>query len=151
MPKLLEPQYDATISVASTAIMILVVNYAGRPTEIAIAYLVCDAFGLETDLYSFPYVTSWSGGEVKTVTAAAEVAIRCAAEIVEALDAMEIGPELHLLGDTVSDEIMDEPIHHGYEIVQRFELSESAWNGGRDGGEYKAAMLRALDLAEQLT
>jgi hypothetical protein len=36
MPKLLELQYDAVISVASTAIMILVINYAGRPTEIAI-------------------------------------------------------------------------------------------------------------------
>ena len=35
--------------------------------------------------------------------------------------------------------------HHGYEIAKRYELSESAWNGGKDGGEYKAALGRALD------
>lgn len=35
--------------------------------------------------------------------------------------------------------------HHGYEVVQRYELSESAWNGGKDGGEYRAALKRALD------
>jgi DNA invertase Pin-like site-specific DNA recombinase len=37
--------------------------------------------------------------------------------------------------------------HHGYEIVERYELSESAWNGGKDGGEYKTTMQRALDHA----
>lgn len=35
--------------------------------------------------------------------------------------------------------------HHGYEIVKRYELSDSAWNGGKDGGEYKAAMAQAMD------
>jgi putative DNA-invertase from lambdoid prophage Rac len=37
--------------------------------------------------------------------------------------------------------------HRGYEIVERYELSESAWNGGKDSGEYRAAMQRALDSA----
>jgi DNA invertase Pin-like site-specific DNA recombinase len=37
--------------------------------------------------------------------------------------------------------------HHGYELVERYELSESAWNGGKDGGEYRATMQRALDSA----
>ena len=73
----------------------------------SVAYLVCDALGLETNQYSFPYVATWSGGEVKAVTAAAEVAIRCAAEIVESIEAMEVGPKLHLLGDTVSDELTE--------------------------------------------
>ena len=25
--------------------------------------------------------------------------------------------------------------HHGYDIAARYEVSESAWNGGKDGGE----------------
>lgn len=35
--------------------------------------------------------------------------------------------------------------HHGYEVTTRYELSESAWNGGKDGGEYRAALQQALD------
>jgi DNA invertase Pin-like site-specific DNA recombinase len=39
--------------------------------------------------------------------------------------------------------------HHGYDVVQRYELSDSAWNGGKDGGEYKAKLQQALDDAWQ--
>jgi DNA invertase Pin-like site-specific DNA recombinase len=39
--------------------------------------------------------------------------------------------------------------HHGYEIVERYELSESAWNGGKDGGLYRATLQRALEDAWQ--
>jgi DNA invertase Pin-like site-specific DNA recombinase len=35
--------------------------------------------------------------------------------------------------------------HHGHEITARYEVSESAWNGGKDGGEYRATLQRALD------
>src|SRR5215472_15402437 len=37
--------------------------------------------------------------------------------------------------------------HHGYEIADgcRYEISESAWNGGKDGGEYRRTLQRALD------
>jgi len=35
--------------------------------------------------------------------------------------------------------------HHGYEIAERYELSESAWNGGKDGGEYRATLKQAMD------
>ena len=35
--------------------------------------------------------------------------------------------------------------HHGYNITGRYTVSESAWNGGKDGGEYKKALKRALD------
>jgi len=35
--------------------------------------------------------------------------------------------------------------HHGYEIASRYEVSESAWNGGRDGGEYRRTLRQALD------
>ncbi|MGH9920301.1 MAG: recombinase family protein, partial [Nitrososphaerales archaeon] len=34
-------------------------------------------------------------------------------------------------------------------VAERYELSESAWNGGKDGGEYRATMKRALDDAWQ--
>ncbi|MGO9582460.1 MAG: recombinase family protein [Acidimicrobiales bacterium] len=39
--------------------------------------------------------------------------------------------------------------HHGYEIVERYEVSDSAWNGGKAGGEYQATLKRALDDAWQ--
>jgi putative DNA-invertase from lambdoid prophage Rac len=36
-------------------------------------------------------------------------------------------------------------LHHGHTITERYELADSAWNGGKDGGEYRAALQRALD------
>jgi DNA invertase Pin-like site-specific DNA recombinase len=39
--------------------------------------------------------------------------------------------------------------HHGYEIIERYKLAESAWNGGKDGGPYKATLQRALEDAWQ--
>lgn len=39
--------------------------------------------------------------------------------------------------------------HHGYAIGPIYELDDSAWNGGKDGGEYKAMLRRALDEAWQ--
>lgn len=35
--------------------------------------------------------------------------------------------------------------HHGYEVAERYEMSESAWNGGKDGGEYRATLQKVLD------
>jgi putative DNA-invertase from lambdoid prophage Rac len=35
--------------------------------------------------------------------------------------------------------------HHGHAITARYEVSESAWNGGKDGGEYKRTLKQALD------
>jgi DNA invertase Pin-like site-specific DNA recombinase len=35
--------------------------------------------------------------------------------------------------------------HHALEIVQRYELNDSAWNGGHDGSEYKRTLKQALD------
>jgi putative DNA-invertase from lambdoid prophage Rac len=34
--------------------------------------------------------------------------------------------------------------HHGYEVTRRYVLSDSAWNGGKDGGEYRAAVQEVL-------
>ncbi|MCW3019154.1 MAG: hypothetical protein JWN10_1462 [Solirubrobacterales bacterium] len=39
--------------------------------------------------------------------------------------------------------------HRGYEIVKRYALNDSAWNGGKDGGEYKATLTRALEDAHR--
>lgn len=39
--------------------------------------------------------------------------------------------------------------HHGYDITATYKLDDSAWNGGKDGGEYKATLQRALDEAWQ--
>jgi hypothetical protein len=50
------------------------------------AYLVCSELGLATDAYSFPYVATWSGGDMKVVTAAADKVLACAGQIVAALD-----------------------------------------------------------------
>ena len=52
----------------------------------SVAYLVCRELGLETDGYSFPYVATWAGGDAKVVTAAADKALSCAAEILGALE-----------------------------------------------------------------
>lgn len=35
--------------------------------------------------------------------------------------------------------------HHGYEIAARYEASESAWNGGKDGGEYQRTLELVMD------
>lgn len=35
--------------------------------------------------------------------------------------------------------------HHAYVITQRYQVSESAWQGGKAGGEYQAELKRALD------
>jgi putative DNA-invertase from lambdoid prophage Rac len=36
-------------------------------------------------------------------------------------------------------------VHHGYEVACRYEVLESAWEGGKDGGEYQRTLKRALD------
>ncbi len=35
--------------------------------------------------------------------------------------------------------------HHGYAASRYYDVSASAWNGGADGGEYKAAIQKCLD------
>jgi antirestriction protein ArdC len=52
----------------------------------SVAYLVCGELGLRTDAYSFAYVASWSSGEIKVVTAAADRALGCARQVLEQLE-----------------------------------------------------------------
>lgn len=35
--------------------------------------------------------------------------------------------------------------HHGWHEAMRYEISESAWNGGKDNGEYRATIAAILD------
>lgn len=35
--------------------------------------------------------------------------------------------------------------HHGHAITRTYRLAESAWNGGKDGGEYRAMLKQAQD------
>ena len=52
----------------------------------SVAYMVCRELGLETDAYSFPYVSGWARGDLKVVTAAADAALKTAGAILAALD-----------------------------------------------------------------
>jgi putative DNA-invertase from lambdoid prophage Rac len=51
----------------------------------------------------------------------------------------------HQDSDNQVPDIENFAAHHGHEIAARYTVSESAWNGGRDGGEYRATLQQALD------
>jgi DNA invertase Pin-like site-specific DNA recombinase len=55
----------------------------------------------------------------------------------------------HQAGENQVPDLEKFAAHHGYEVVARYEVSDSAWNGGKDGGEYKKTLQRALDDAWQ--
>jgi hypothetical protein len=35
--------------------------------------------------------------------------------------------------------------HHGYDVTRTYALEDSAWNGGKENGEYRATLKRVLD------
>jgi len=51
----------------------------------------------------------------------------------------------HQVGDNQFPDLLRFAEHHRYEVVRQYEVAESAWNGGKDGGEYRATLQRALD------
>jgi antirestriction protein ArdC len=53
----------------------------------SVAFIVCDALGLDSGDYGFPYVTRWADGSSDLVKQTAERAIGCAKEILVALEA----------------------------------------------------------------
>lgn len=55
----------------------------------------------------------------------------------------------HQTGENQLPELEKFAEHHGYELVERYQVSESAWNGGKDGGEYQKTLQKALDDAWQ--
>ena len=55
----------------------------------SVAFIVCDALGLDSGEYSFPYVTRWAEGSNELVRQTAERAISCAKAILEGLEESE--------------------------------------------------------------
>ena len=55
----------------------------------SVAFIVCDALGLDSGEYSFPYVTRWAEGSNELVRQTAERAIGCAKAILEGLEESE--------------------------------------------------------------
>ena len=54
----------------------------------SVAFVVCDALGLDSGEYSFPYVTRWAEGSKDLVRQTAERAIGCAKEILTRLESL---------------------------------------------------------------
>jgi hypothetical protein len=52
----------------------------------SVAYMVCDAIGLDTGDYSFAYVARWADGSSELVKEAVERAIQCIQRIVAGLE-----------------------------------------------------------------
>ena len=59
----------------------------------SVAYIVCDALGLDSGAYSFAYVTRWADGSDELVRQTAERAIACAKQILQGLEE----PDSHLV------------------------------------------------------
>lgn len=51
----------------------------------SVAYVVLTHLGIAADDYSLPYVAGWSGGDTKVVKATADVVVKTAHQIIEAL------------------------------------------------------------------
>ena len=61
----------------------------------SVAYLVCQAAGVPTGRYTFPYVARWADGDVELVRSTAERAVTCARGILERAGlAGETAPEV---------------------------------------------------------
>jgi antirestriction protein ArdC len=53
----------------------------------SVAFVVCDALGLDTSGYSFSYVAGWAGGSTELVKETADRVVSCAKEILAAVEA----------------------------------------------------------------
>jgi antirestriction protein ArdC len=93
------------------------ISRAQRETEAeSIAYVVANAYGLNTEGYSVPYIASWSSGDPEVIRAAATAVHKAAASILAALEAASASGN----SDT-NDEMADVALA---EVVQRVELLE---------------------------
>ena len=58
-----------------------------REVEVeSVAYIVCDALGLDTSDYSFAYVAGWSDGFSELMKNTAERVVECARRILQSLE-----------------------------------------------------------------
>lgn len=64
----------------------------------SVAFIVCDALGLDSGDYSFPYVTRWAEGSEEAVKQTAERAIGCAKQILQGLEEPDSHPRKQLSG-----------------------------------------------------
>lgn len=53
----------------------------------SVAYIVCDAIGLDSGDYSFAYVASWAEGSTDLLKETGERVMACAREILRQLEA----------------------------------------------------------------
>ena len=58
----------------------------------SVAFIVCDALGLDTSDYSFAYVARWAEGSGALVRETAERVIRCAKEVLVRLAVEDDAP-----------------------------------------------------------
>ena len=59
----------------------------------SVAYIVCDALGLDTSGYSFAYVARWSDGVTELVKETAERAIECSKKILAGFQVASMDPD----------------------------------------------------------
>lgn len=85
----------------------------------SVAYIVCDALGLDGGEYSFPYVTHWAQGKVGIVKETAEKAVGCAKEILSATDSdyQDIASEPVSPGDLRDSRSQTRVIHVGRRLL----------------------------------
>jgi len=97
----------------------------------SVAYLVAAAAGLDTGVYSFPYIARWAGGDLDLVRKTAERSVAAARELTNAL-----GTRLALALATPAAQVADGSLHHGQlgvmgpdvapELLDRFERDVTA-------------------------
>jgi hypothetical protein len=63
-------------------------RHCGEVEVESVAYIVCDALGLDASGYSFPYVARWAGGSDDLIKETAGLVIECAKSILESLVAV---------------------------------------------------------------
>ena len=68
----------------------------------SVAYIVCDALGLDTSDYSFAYVARWADGDVEKIKATGERVVTCATSI---LDGLEPSAQASARATSGSDEV----------------------------------------------
>ncbi|MGH2756011.1 MAG: ImmA/IrrE family metallo-endopeptidase, partial [Actinomycetota bacterium] len=61
----------------------------------SVAFIVCDAIGLDTGDYSFAYVARWTDGEVDMVKATADRVVACARSIIAGVGEVTSGRPAH--------------------------------------------------------
>ncbi len=51
----------------------------------SVAYIVCDAIGLDSGDYSFAYVARWASGDIEMIKKTAERVVECARVLVDGI------------------------------------------------------------------